>query len=183
MTEQNPDKNIEQEMFKDPEAYKSLVENVNIGIFQTTVDGRLIQANNSFVRILGYKSMKEIINMPVQNLYKDPKDRERFISILKTQGQISNFEVFSTKADNSIAWGSLSAAYVRGKGSSEPTIWGSLIDISDQTSSNIIQVNRYLFPGINCKVQCGILAGRIRIHRQINFVSLLSINRNWSKLP
>ncbi|MFW5733969.1 MAG: PAS domain S-box protein [Oceanidesulfovibrio sp.] len=52
---------MEQRLRESERRYRSLFDNAVAGIYQATPDGRVIDANNSFARILGYDSPAEVV--------------------------------------------------------------------------------------------------------------------------
>jgi two-component system cell cycle sensor histidine kinase/response regulator CckA len=52
--------------------YRSLVEGAVFGIYQATVDGRLVTANSALVAMLGYDSAEELIATGLTTLFADP---------------------------------------------------------------------------------------------------------------
>jgi PAS domain S-box-containing protein len=52
--------------------YRSLVEGAVFGIYQATVDGRLVTANSALVAMLGYESAEELIATGLTKLFADP---------------------------------------------------------------------------------------------------------------
>ncbi|MCJ7531495.1 MAG: PAS domain S-box protein, partial [Anaerolineales bacterium] len=45
---------------EEKERYRSLYENVPVGLYRTTPDGRILMANPAFVQILGYKTFEDL---------------------------------------------------------------------------------------------------------------------------
>lgn len=79
--------------------YRTLVENINIGVYRTTPDGRIIEANPALARIFGYSSPDEIKKIKVSGLYYDPALRPKVLNLLQKQGFIKNYEVASKRKD------------------------------------------------------------------------------------
>lgn len=84
-----------QQLQRDLQKYKDLFENAPIGIVQTTLDGRLLDANPAIANMLGYDSPREYINA-IQNiaedLYVDPTRRQKLIDLSLKQNQLLNFK-------------------------------------------------------------------------------------------
>jgi PAS domain S-box-containing protein len=70
--------------------YRHLVENSPVGIFRTEPSGRVLEGNSSLLKALGFKNVDEINAHGLVNLYTDPKDRERLISLVR-KGPVSGF--------------------------------------------------------------------------------------------
>lgn len=88
------------------EKFKSIFDNAPIGIYQSTADGKYITANKAFAAILGYdspESLMESIGNIAQQIYINPKDRQRTIDLLKKHDQCT-VEIQVKRKDGSIAW-------------------------------------------------------------------------------
>jgi two-component system sensor histidine kinase/response regulator len=70
--------------------YRALVENSPIGIYRTSVDGRVLLANPFILNMLGYESIEELMS---QNLERDLKvpDSARFKEMLERTGELTNY--------------------------------------------------------------------------------------------
>jgi PAS domain S-box-containing protein len=92
---------------KAEQKYRSIFENSLEGIFQTTIDGHYISANSALAQIYGYDSPEELIatlsNIQHQ-LYVDSQRRGEFITLIKQQDAVSNFESMVCRKDGSIIW-------------------------------------------------------------------------------
>src|SRR5512133_2250146 len=80
---------------KSEEKYRSIFEEAIEGIFQTSVDGRFINANPSLAGIHGYDSPQDLMESITdisKQLYVHPEDRLRLIKKIHTQGPVTDFE-------------------------------------------------------------------------------------------
>ncbi len=63
--------------------FENLFNSAPVGIFRSTIDGRLLQANPKLARLLGYASEKALIEAEASNLgnqfYLDPVERQQLI--------------------------------------------------------------------------------------------------------
>ena len=87
--------------------YRSIFENAVEGIFQTTPEGQIINANPSFARIFGYESPDELIRSISdigKQLYADADRRKELLRRLEHKDAISNFESRKRRKDGSIIW-------------------------------------------------------------------------------
>jgi two-component system NtrC family sensor kinase len=81
------------------ERYVSLFNHMHEGVFTSTPEGRIIDCNDAFVRMLGY-SREEILKMDVvESLYVDAEHREKFLSEIARQGYVRNFEYLLRRKD------------------------------------------------------------------------------------
>jgi PAS domain S-box-containing protein len=73
--------------------FRSLVKNAIFGIYRSTVEGRFVEVNPAFVRMLGYGSEAELLGVPVFALYADPRDRRILIERFFKSEHVANVEV------------------------------------------------------------------------------------------
>jgi len=77
-------KRAEEDLRTSEEKYRSIFDNAPIGIFRTTADGRLLDANLELSRILGYSSPQELIattnrTSVAESLYANPEERQELV--------------------------------------------------------------------------------------------------------
>ena len=62
------------------EAYREIFESDLAGNFVTTPDGRVLACNEAFAAILGLASKQEALRTNTRTVYRDPDDRQRFLT-------------------------------------------------------------------------------------------------------
>ena len=72
--------------------YRDLVDNSIVGIYRTNLAGKILYVNAALARMLEFDSLEEMMSKGVLARYKNHKDRERLLEILKKSGRIDNFE-------------------------------------------------------------------------------------------
>ena len=60
--------------------YRSLIERAAFGIYRSTEDGRILEANASFVRMLGYDSLPDLMKVTMADIYQSAADRATLIA-------------------------------------------------------------------------------------------------------
>lgn len=81
-------------MLKEAEVkYQNLVDNALIGVYKTNIEGHVLYVNKALSEMLEFKSPDEMIKSSVLLLYKNPVQRESFISKLRETGSVTNYEV------------------------------------------------------------------------------------------
>jgi PAS domain S-box-containing protein len=88
--------------------YRTLIDNINIGIYRTTPDGRYLQVNPAMAKIFGYDAVEHLMKTPVNNIYQNPNDRKLFFEELRTTGTVRDVEMAMKKKDGTPIWTSLS---------------------------------------------------------------------------
>lgn len=101
----------EKELQESEEKFRSLIENLNVGVYRNTSDpwGTFIQVNPAFAQIFGYDSPDEIMQINVMDLYVNKEDRVRFLEGLQREGSITDRKLLLKKKDYSNIWVSVSA--------------------------------------------------------------------------
>ena len=87
--------------------YRSIFENAIEGIYQSTPEGRVINANPAFARILGYESpaqlMAQVTDIGSQH-WVNLKDRQRLLQHILTNEALTSFEARLVRKDGRIIW-------------------------------------------------------------------------------
>jgi PAS domain S-box-containing protein len=115
--------------------YRSIFENAVDGIFQTSLDGRILTANPAAARILGYESPEELmasVSDIGRQLYVGRDARARFVRLIQQQGMASDFENRIYRKDGSMIWVSISARALRDKGGDLAGYEGMMEDITER---------------------------------------------------
>jgi PAS domain S-box-containing protein len=83
--------------------YHELFENAVQGIFQSTVDGKIVMANAALLKMLGYSSLSELAEVDLaQAVYVNPDDRKKLLGTLKEEGLRSNVELQLKSKDGKV---------------------------------------------------------------------------------
>jgi diguanylate cyclase (GGDEF)-like protein/PAS domain S-box-containing protein len=92
---------MEEAIRESEEKYRSLVNNLNVGIYRSDVEqqGRFIQANPAVARIFGYSSVDEFMQVWVKDLYQDPGDRKKFMDAISQTGAVTGMELRLRRKD------------------------------------------------------------------------------------
>jgi len=115
------------------ERYRTLFDGVPIGLYRTTPDGQVLDANLASVQMMGYPSREYILNL-VNNtqVYANPDDRGLWQQLMEKEGIVRNFEVQIRRYDGEIVWISDTARAVKDEAGNTLYYEGSLEDITEQ---------------------------------------------------
>jgi two-component system, cell cycle sensor histidine kinase and response regulator CckA len=115
--------------------YRGIFENAIEGIFQTTVDGKMVASNPALATMLGYSSPEEYI-ASVSDLknqhYVNPDHRQDFIDTIEREGIAKGFECQLYKKNGDILWVVMNARAVRNPDGSTKYYEGTIEDITEQ---------------------------------------------------
>ena len=114
------------------EKYRSIFENAVDGIFQSTVEGRLLTANPAMARIFGYDSPEEMMEAVsnLERLYVESGLWAEFLNLIRQHGTASNFETQMYCKDGSVIWISTNARAVYDKDNDLAGFEGTLEDVT-----------------------------------------------------
>ncbi|MGH9660934.1 MAG: PAS domain S-box protein, partial [Bryobacteraceae bacterium] len=112
--------------------YRSLFENVLEGVYQSTGDGKLLTVNPALVKMFGYSSEEEFLQIDIgRNLYADPEQRDAAIFILERDGELRNFQLLLHSKDGREVIVLENSRAVRGEDGSVKYYEGTLTDVTD----------------------------------------------------
>lgn len=83
----------ETEQVRDAETYRSMFENVPVGVYRVTPAGKVLQANRKFVELLGYQNIEELKSANINDLYVSKSDRMAFLDKLRTAELNGEFQM------------------------------------------------------------------------------------------
>jgi two-component system NtrC family sensor kinase len=86
--------------------YRELFDNIQEGLFFCSPDGRFVEVNDTLVRMLGYESREELLQVDIPSrLYLSPAGWNHFeLAISKSGGVLRNFEVVLRRRNGSIIY-------------------------------------------------------------------------------
>jgi len=85
--------------------YRELFENIQEGLFFSTPDGRFLEVNDALVRMLGYNSREDLLQVDIPGaLYMTPEHRAIFCRELESKGAMRNYEEVLRKKDGSFIY-------------------------------------------------------------------------------
>jgi diguanylate cyclase (GGDEF)-like protein/PAS domain S-box-containing protein len=120
------------ELASSEERYRSLFERSLAGVFRTTLQGRILDCNDAFCRILGYGSTEELLDKSATDVYPCSLDRERFTIRLRSAKVLTNFEHCLRRKDGSQVWVLENATLFETDDLRDPIVEGTITDITER---------------------------------------------------
>jgi PAS domain S-box-containing protein len=115
------------------EKYRSLFEQVQEGVFVVAADGKLLDCNDAFVRMLGYAKREELIGRNLETeFYVLPEQRNSFRAEIARCNSTRNFEVALRRRDGTTLMALESSFATRGVEGAISGYQGFLLDITDK---------------------------------------------------
>ena len=113
---------------------RDLFEGVPIGLYRSTPDGRILDANRNLVELLGYPNRGTLLATAAMRLYVDPADRERWKAVVREKGEVRAFEARMRRHSGGVIWARQSVrAVLDAEGRIEYE--GAIEDITERTSA------------------------------------------------
>jgi len=97
---------------KSPRWHADFLDGFPVGIYRTTLEGKLIFVNKTFSSIFGFDSAGDLIGYPEVNLYHDRQDRGALIRAVLDQGSVEELSVPFKKNDGVPIWCAVTARAV-----------------------------------------------------------------------
>jgi diguanylate cyclase (GGDEF)-like protein/PAS domain S-box-containing protein len=86
----------------DPDILREFVRNLREGIYISSTDGRILDANPAFLEMVGVGSLDELANVRAQELVVDPEQRRRELELLERDGTVREFELLIRRVDGEL---------------------------------------------------------------------------------
>jgi PAS domain S-box-containing protein len=127
-------KRAEEELRTSEEKYRSLLDNLDVGIFRSTPGdtGKFIEVNPAMWKIFGYASKEEFLNIYASDLYQNPDDRKVFSEKLSFQGNVIKEILKMKKKDGTPIYCSLTTNAIADKNGMVQYFDGILEDITER---------------------------------------------------
>mgnify|MGYP006282269397 CR=1 FL=1 len=120
------------ELIASEENYRLMFHNLVEGVYRTTPEGIIIDANPALVQILGFPNKESLLETNANTLYPDKRDRLKEFKLASEKNIITSNEIRLRQYNNNIIWVSDSYRAVRdGEGKIE-YFEGTIVDITER---------------------------------------------------
>jgi PAS domain S-box-containing protein len=136
-------KRAEQALRESEERYRTLFEESIDAVYITTREGVLVDANQAFLDLFGFRR-EEARSMEIVQIYTDAADRKRFQEEIERIGSVGDYEVRFRKKDGTRIEGLLSATVRRDKDGTILGYQGIVRDVTEQRKlqSQLLQAQK-----------------------------------------
>ncbi len=97
-------KRVEFELQTSESRYHTLFNNTPIGLYRTTPDGKILDANPALIAIFGCPDRETFLNTNSVTLYDDPQERENEKDLLEKKGVVRDVQIKMRRFDGSMIW-------------------------------------------------------------------------------
>jgi len=128
-------KRAEEALRQSEQRYRELFENIPVGLYRSTPEGRLIDANAAMVSTLGYPDRESLLATPATAFYVDPAERLRWSAEMARAGVVRDFEVRMRRGDGTMIWTRETTRAKRGSDGTVALYEGIIEDITDRVEA------------------------------------------------
>ena len=114
----------------DPESLREFAKNLREGIYITARDGRILDANQAFVEMLGVSTLDDLSERNVANLFIHPTRRVELMALLDRDGSVREFEIALRRPDGMTLTVLDTCYLISDDQTGEDFIHGILVDIT-----------------------------------------------------
>ncbi len=118
------------------EEYRTLVNNLTVGIYRGMLDGRVVRANPALAELLGYDRPEDMGEVNALSTYAHPENRPALIAHLLEHGFVKDRQVELQRRDGSTLWASVTARLQRGPDGEPQWIDGLIEDITERKEAD-----------------------------------------------
>ena len=134
-------KHTEDALAQSEEHFRSLFTNAPFGVFESTLDGKLLRANPALANIMGYRSPEELMQVVNQGsigeaLYEEPNDREAVMEqVIRAGGQWRAFSHHFRKKGGQLGDANLSLRMLEKVEGTHGELEGFVEDITERVQA------------------------------------------------
>lgn len=114
------------------ERYRTLFDNVPVGLYRSTPDGPILDANPALVELLGCRDRDEALAVNSRDVYIDSADRDRWQALMVADGMVRDFEARWRRADGETIWVKDTARAVHGDDGQVMYYEGTVEDVTER---------------------------------------------------
>jgi len=143
----------EEALRESEDKYRSIFDNALVGIFKSTVEGKLVEVNPAMARMFGYESPKQMLEEVTdtrEQLYVPPESRDRMFDLLyESGGNLSGLEVTFRRRDGSVFTVNANVSMLEDGKGNPSHIEGFIEDITERKLlQQVLRDNEEKFRGV-----------------------------------
>lgn len=119
------------------EKYRSLIANMQEGVFISSPEGHFLDFNDAFRRMLGYDTREELMAVEdiASSMYVNPTDRARLQKLLREHGAVNDFEFQMRRRDGEVVTLLESSVATRDASGKVEAFQGFVLDITERKAA------------------------------------------------
>ncbi|MGC2418505.1 MAG: PAS domain S-box protein, partial [Candidatus Acidiferrales bacterium] len=112
--------------------FTQFVESLSAGVFFSTTEGKMIDANPALVRMWGFASKEELQAHNIRERYADPAQREQLVRDTTVNGSVQDRRITYLRKDGTPMQGRASALAIRDHSGRLVRFQGTIVDVTDR---------------------------------------------------
>ena len=116
---------------RDATRYRLLLDHLNVGVFLSSLDGKMLECNDRTVEMSG-ESRESLLTKDLSTHYENPNDRARLVAELRSTGSVRNFATWTVQRDGKRVASLMNAILAPLGPNGTPLILGMLEDITER---------------------------------------------------
>ncbi|MEZ5289775.1 MAG: MHYT domain-containing protein [Vicinamibacterales bacterium] len=117
--------------------FRTLFDRSPAGIFEVTLEGRILSCNSAFAEILGFESVAACTAADADSHYVNTTDRQRFLDQVQSVGVLRDFTNRLRRRDGSELWVLENAVLLPSTNGESPVLQGTIIDITARVRAEV----------------------------------------------
>ncbi|MCD6389092.1 MAG: PAS domain S-box protein [Desulfobulbaceae bacterium] len=122
----------EKRLISSENQYRSLNDNIPVGVFRSTLEGKIISVNSALFQMMGGGDEDSTDTILSHQFYENPEDRFDLVTELQSRKQINGFACQLKKNDGTTFPASISARCIEGNDGQIKYIDGIIVDITER---------------------------------------------------
>lgn len=121
-----------EELSRAQASYRDLFNRIPLGLFRTTPEGQILDANKALVQMLGFPSRDELLRANAALLYVDPSARLKWKKAIQREGLVRGFQKELRRKDGKTIWVEDNTTAVRDDRGRIICFEGSIQDVTER---------------------------------------------------
>jgi PAS domain S-box-containing protein len=135
-------KRAEEKLKESEEKFKRIIRELDVGFFSSSLEGRLVEYNKSFCRILGLDLRKDHTNSSLPDFWQNIEDREKYMQTLLKEERIKNYIINAKKKNGEKIILQVNAHTIKNIDGVQKGIEGTITDITEQREATEAIINK-----------------------------------------
>lgn len=172
----------EYELRQSRKHYQELFNQIPIGLYSSTPDGEILDANPALVNMLGFSDKESFMKTKTIDSYLDPSEREKLQDQLEKEGIVYGYQTRFKRQDGKNIWVKITTRAIRDNCGKIVRYEGAIEDITQQKrSEEALRQSEAFLENVLSSIQDGISV----LDTNLNIIMTNKIMEKWyvSNLP